>query len=217
MQGGTPFYNMSTTPTKLNILNSALRKVGSYHLEASDTTSATYEIVNQAYLDAILEVFSENIFNYNTKKAALTAVNSESPSTDSQYEYYYTLPSDFNLLTYLTDKEGTSLLTDYTFYDNQLHASEKELCMYYTFVPDLSGNATDLPAFLNRLVVLHIAQAIAIELSGSENRHELLHNQYVKALRRARTLEARQGNPQFFINDRNSRTIATHHSYGSIY
>jgi len=198
-------------------MNSALRKVGSYHLESDDTTSATYQIVNQAYLDAVLEIFSENIFNYNTKKAALTAVNSESPTTDTQYEYYYTLPSDYNLLIYLTNKDNTAVIADYTFYDNQLHTNEKELCMYYTFVPDLSTSATALPAFLNRLIVLHIAQAIAIELSGSENRHEILHVQYVKALRRARTLEGRQGSAQSFIHDGNSRIIGTHHTYGSIY
>ena len=87
--------------------------------------------------------------------------------------------------------------------------------MYYTFVPDLSTNAAGLPAFLNRLMVLHIAQAIAIELSGSENRHEILHVQYVKALRRARTLEGRQGSAQSFIHDGNSRIIGTHNTYGS--
>ena len=172
--------------------------------------------MNQAYLDAVLEIFSENIFNYNTKKASLTAVNS-TPATETQYEYYYTLPSDYNLLTYLTNKDNTAVVTDYTFYDNQLHTNLKEICMYYTFVPDLSTNATGLPAFLNRLMVLHIAQAIAIELSGSENRHEILHVQYVKALRRARTLEGRQGSAQSFIHDGNSRIIGTHNTYGSVY
>lgn len=206
---------MSTTPTKLNIMNSALRKVGSFHLEASDTTSATYEVVNQAYLDAVLEIFSENVFNYNTKKATLTAVNSTA-TTNTLYEYYYTLPTDFNFLNYITNKESTVVIRDYAFYDNQLHTNEKEICMYYTFIPDLSSSATALPPFLNRLLVLHIAYQIAIELSGSENRHEILRMEYEKALKRARVMDARQGAAQTFVGDYNSRIIEAHQRYGKI-
>lgn len=207
---------MSTTPTKLNILNSALRKVGSYFLDASDTTSTTYQITNQAYLDAVLEVFSENVFNFNTRKATLTAENSTAQTTEP-WEYYFNLPTNHNFLIALRHPTEHYAITDYDIYNGQIHCNHSSLCIYYTIIPDLSSAATTLPAFLNRLVVLHIAQAIAIELSGSENRHEILHAQYVKALRRARVMEARQGAAQAFIDDTSSRVLESHQRYGSIY
>lgn len=207
---------MSTTPTKLNIMNSALRKVGSYHLESSDTSSTTYEIVNQAYLDAVLEVFADNIFNFNTRKSTLTAVNATA-QTDEPYEYYFNLPSDLNALIALRHPTDHYAITDFDNYNGQIHCNHNSVCIYYTVIPDLSSSATTLPPYLNRVVVLHIAQAIAIELSGSENRHEILHVQYVKALRRARLMEARQGPAQAFIGDYNSRVIESHQGYGSLH
>lgn len=207
---------MSTTPTKLNIMNSALRKVGSYYLESDDTSSTTYNIVNQAYLDAILEIFADNIFNFNTRKATLTAVNSEA-QTDEPWEYYFNLPSDHNALIALRHPTDHYAITDFDNYNGQIYCNHSSVCIYYTVIPDLSSAATTLPAYLNRLVVLHIAQSISIELSGSENRHELLHVQYVKALRRARLMEARQGPAQAFIGDHNSRIIESHQGYGSLY
>ena len=98
---------MSTTPSKLSILNSALRKVGSFHLDASDTTSTTYEIVNQAYNDAVLEVFAENTFILNTKKLSITPINTTA-YTDQQYGYSYDFPDDLNILLYITNKESTA-------------------------------------------------------------------------------------------------------------
>lgn len=204
---------MSTTPTKLNIMNAALRKVGSYFLEADDTTSTTYQISNQAYLDAILEVFAENTFNYNTKKVTLTGV--ANPETDP-YEYYFDFPADYNLLVRINHTSDHYIISDYDFYNNQLHCNHASVSLCYTYIPDLSSSATTLPAYLNRLVVLHMAQSLAIELSGSENRHEILHVQYVKALRRARVLEGRQGPAQAFVSDGSSRVIESHQRYGEI-
>ena len=205
-----------TTPNITDILNSALRRVGSSRLETGDTSSHLYTTVFEAYNDAVLEIFSENIFNYNTKKAALTATNSTSPTTDTQFEYNYSLPADFNVLKYLTNKENTLLIKDYTFYDNQIHTNEKEMCMYYSYIPDLSSSASGLPAFLNRLLALHIAQSIAIEISGDNNRHEILYIQYTAALKRARVMDARQGGAQTYIGDNNSRIIEAHQAYGSV-
>lgn len=206
---------MATTPTKLNIMNAALRKVGSYFLEADDTTSTTYRITNQAYLDAILEIFSENVFNFNTKKVELTAENSTALENEP-YSYFFNLPSDFNFLIRLSHPTELYTISEYDFYNNQLHCNNAAIDICYTFVPDLSSTATTLPAFLNRLVALHIAQAIAIELSGSENRHEILHVQYVKALRRARVLQARQGPAQAFVSDASSRVLDSHKRYGTL-
>ena len=206
---------MSTTPTKLNIMNAALRKVGSYFLEADDTTSTTYQITNQAYLDAVLEIFAENKFNFNTKKVELTAVN-PTAQTNEPYEYYFNLPSDYNFLVRLSHPTDFYTVSEYDFYNNQLHCNHATIDMCYTFIPDLSSSATTLPAYLNRLIALHMAQSIAIELSGSENRHEILHVQYVKALRRARVMEARQGPAQAFVSDGSSRVLESHQRYGTL-
>jgi hypothetical protein len=196
-------------------MNAALRKVGSFHLESNDTTSTTYDITNQAYLDAILEVFAENVFNFNTKLVELTALNM-SAYTSQPYEYVYNTPSDFNILVKICHPTEHYNITEYKFYNGQLHCNYPKVDIYYTFIPDLSSTATTLPAFLNRLVVLHIAQNISIELSGSENRHEILHAQYIKALRRSRIIEARQGPSESVIDDGTSRFIEVHQRYGKV-
>jgi hypothetical protein len=206
---------MATTPTKLNILNSALRKVGSYFLDASDTSSTTYQIVTQAYDDAILEVFSENVFGYNTKQVTLTAINATA-YTDTLYEYAFNFPADFNFIINISHPTEFYHITDYQRVNGQLQCNHPSITLTYTYVPDLSSSATTLPAYINRLVVLHIAQAISIELSGSENRHEILNIQYNKALRRARVVEGRQGPAMSFVSDDSSRLIESHQRYGEI-
>ena len=67
---------MATEANKLEILNSALRMVGSYHIDATDETSSTYEITTRAFAQAVTELFGDNIFNYNTKRSTLTGVAS---------------------------------------------------------------------------------------------------------------------------------------------
>lgn len=203
---------MSTEATKLDILNAALRMVGSYHLESTDTTSSAYEIANSAYAQAITELFGDNIFNYNTKRTTLTGVVS-SEYEDQNYEF--TFPSDFNIFI-TAETSDDYLATSYRFANGKLYCSEETLKLTYTYIPDLETSASGLPAFLTRLLTLHMAQNMAIELSGSENRHEILHKQYTLALRRARTLEGRQGPAQQYIDDNNSCFVSAHQNYGKV-
>jgi hypothetical protein len=207
---------MAIEASKLKIMNAALRMVGSYHMEdyADDDAvpSSTYEITNRAYLQAVTELFGDNIFNYNTKRSGLTGVES---TEFKNFGYEYTLPTDFNLFLYIETAED-NLVPDFRFANGKLYASEPSLNITYTYVPDLEMSAQGLPAFLVRLLTLHIAQNVAIELSGSENRHEILHKQYIMALRRARTLEGRQGPAQTYISDSNSQFISAHQGYGSV-
>jgi len=206
---------MPITPTKLNIMNAALRKVGSYFLDSTDTTSTTYLIANQAYSDAILEIFSEHRFHYNTKKVTLTATNA-AVLTDRPHQYEFQLPSDFNTLYSLEHPTQFYKIADYAIEQDKVYLDEPSINIYYTFIPDLAQSAVALPPFLNRLIVMHIAQALSIELSGSESRHEILFQQYVVALRRARVLSARQGAPQSPMDDSTSRILGTQRTYGKI-
>jgi hypothetical protein len=205
---------MSTEATKLKIINSALRMVGSYHIDASDTTSTTYEIANRAYEQAVTELFGDNIFYYNTKFVELNASNS-TPNAGEPYIYYYNLPSDFNILIKICHPTEHYNITDFNFYNGLLHCNDPRINIYYTYVPDLSS-ATALPEFLTRVLALHMAQNMAIELSGSENRHEILYVQYQKALKRARVLEGRQGPAQTYINEENSQFLSGHRNYGKV-
>jgi hypothetical protein len=203
---------MAIEATKLNILNSALRMVGSYHLESDDETSTTYEIASRAYSQAVTELFGDNIFNYNTKRVSLTGVDA---TEFKDYTKEYTFPNDFNLFVRVETADDY-LAADYRFANGKIYSSEETLKLTYTYIPDLETSASGLPAFITRLLSLHMAQNMAIELSGSENRHEILHVQYVKALRRARAIEARQGPAQAFISDGTSRVIESHQRYGEI-
>jgi len=233
---------MAITHSKLQVMNNALRLVGSYHLESTDTTSATYEIADRAFDEATLDIFSSNIFAYNTRHKFLNGSiigslvsNQNKPNT--YWQYRFELPQDTNVILGATDKDGY-LVTDYyisfdtdfttnTESDNEvpyLYCNYDQLYVDYTFVPQLdvenSGNRGSgvrrMPAFLVRLVTLHMAQNMAIELSGSENRHELLFKQYTLALRRARMLEGRSSPAQRYITDSSSSFIQAHQNYGSI-
>ena len=203
---------MATEATKLKILNSALRMVGSYHIEASDETSTTYEIANRAYEQAGTELFGDNIFNYNTKRSTLTGV---SGSTEfKKFSHSYTLPSDLNIILIIED-EDDYLCGEYRIVNGLLYADKTSLKITYTFVPDLAS-ASALPEFLTRVLTLHMAQNMAIELSGSENRHEILYVQYQRALKRARVLEGRQGPAETYINEQNSQFLGGHQNYGKV-
>ncbi len=203
---------MAIEANKLEILNSALRMVGSYHIDATDETSSTYEITTRAFAQAVTELFGDNIFNYNTKRSTLIGVAS---TEFANFGYEYILPSDFNLFLYVETTEDY-LCSNFRFANGKLYADETSLKLTYTYVPSLETSAAGLPAFLTRLLTLHMAQNMSIELSGSENRHEILHKQYVLALRRARMLEGRQGPAQTYINDSNSSFISAHQSYGKV-
>ena len=237
MQGGTPFYNMAVTNTKTEIINNALRLVGSYHIADDDTTSATYEITIRAFEEAANSIFSENIFQYNTKRIyagpgteVSTLPDGSSPSTD--WSYRHTLPDDYNLLIKVVDKSGTTILDwtlDNTTSDSDadvpyLFTTEEYINIYYTFIPDLlatsgtsqGANATRMPAYLARLMSLHIAANSAIELSGSETRADYLYQTYEKALRRARVIEGRSSPAQQYINDSNSSFVNAIKYYGKV-
>lgn len=203
---------MAIEASKLKILNSALRMVGSFHLESDDESGTTYEISSRAYSQAITELFGDNIFNYNTKRVALTGVDS---TEFKDYTKEYTFPVDFNLFISVETADDY-LVSDYRFANGKIYSSQETLKLTYTYIPDIENDASGLPPFITRLLTLHMAQNMAIELSGSENRHEILFKQYTLALRRARTLEGRQGPAQQYINDSNSQFISSHQNYGKV-
>jgi len=222
--------------------------VGSYHLDADDTTSATYEITDRAFDYAVNTVFSENVFQYNTFRlfsdngiATSTLSNAEKPA--DYWDFRHRLSSSglfsYNTLVKVTNKEGNRCL-DFTLDGSvlpdtaseipivsqdvpYLFTSEKEVHIYYSFIPQLDdtdsvrGNdASRMPPFLARIVTLYMAQSMAIELSGSETRQQSLFAQYTQALRRARVLEGRSSPPQSYINDGNSRILDSHFRYGEV-
>jgi len=188
---------MPTEANKLALLNSALRMVGSYHIDSTDESSSTYEIASRSYTQAVTELFADNSFNYNTKRVVLSGV---SDSSFTEYGYKFTLPADFNVFL-LVENANDFVATEYRFANGCLYSAETTLKLTYTYVPTLETTAVGLPKFLTRLLTLHMAQNMCIELSGSDERHELLANQYALALRRAKTLEGRQGPAQEYVTD----------------
>ena len=78
---------------KLDIINTALRMVGSYHLDRLDDGSSTYEITSAAFDQAFLEVFGDNIFGYNKKRSKLTGTEI---LNDDDFSFSFTIPSDLN-------------------------------------------------------------------------------------------------------------------------
>ncbi len=194
---------------KIDIINSALRMVGSYHLDRLDDGSSTYEITSRAFDQAFLEVFGDNIFGYNKKRVKLQG---NEISDDDDYEYSFTLPNDLNIFIKAVNSESC-VITDYYVEGTTLLCNYPTLTLYYSFLPT---ELVTLPAYLNKLVCLHIAQSIAVELSGSETRSVDLQKQYLRALSRARVLSARQGPAQEYIDDTTSRFATARRMYGKV-
>jgi hypothetical protein len=193
---------------KLDIINSALRMVGSYHLERLDDGSSTYEITNAAFDQAFLEVFGDNIFGYNRKRLKLTGTDIE----DDDYDYSFALPSDLNIFIKAVNAQGY-IVSDYYIESGTLLCKYPTLTIYYSYLPtDLS----ELPAYLNKLICLHIAQSIVVELSGSETRSVDLQKQYLRALSRARVLSGRQGPAQEYITEGTSKFLTARRMYGKV-
>jgi hypothetical protein len=224
---------MAISHTKTQIINNALRMVGSYHIEDGDTTSTTYQIADRAFEDAANDVFSTNIFQYNTARTYSTGIEtatlSDADKPGSGWSHRHVLPDDYNLLIGVSNTAYTSML-DFTLDGISgssvatipyLFTTEEKVHIFYTFVPSLddsanTGSVHRMPSYLARLLSLHMAQNMSIELSGSENRHEILFKQYTLALRRARTLEGRSSPPMQYISDTTSSFVNAHQNYGSI-
>lgn len=180
-----------------NLYNAIIRNIG---VKANVQSGAA---------DGVTSISVHSVYFKNVTTAAAI-------STDfKQYPYQFTLPGDYNIFIKAEDEDDLPA-TNYVFSNGFLYCSSSVLNITYTFVPVIETSATTLPAFLSRLLTLHMAQNMAIELSGSENRHEILHKQYVLALRRARTLEGRQGPAQQYIDSSNSSFISAHQNYGKV-
>jgi|TARA_B110000908_G_C10091093_1_gene374049 hypothetical protein len=194
---------------KLDIINTALRMVGSYHLDRLDDGSSTYEITSAAFDQAFLEVFGDNIFGYNKKRSKLTGTEI---LNDDDFSFSFTIPSDLNIYIKAVNGEGC-IITDYYTEGATLLCNYPTLTVYYAYIPT---DLATLPAYLNKLICLHMAQSIALELSGSENRSTDLQRQYIRALSRARVLSARQGPAQEYISDSTSKFITARRMYGKV-
>lgn len=193
---------------KLDIINSALRMVGSYHLDRLDDGSSTYEITSAAFDQAFLEVFGDNIFGYNKKRVKLAGTE----ITDDDFSHSFTLPTDLNIFIKAVNGEGC-IITNYYTESGTLLCNYPTLTMYYSYLPT---ELATLPAYLNKLICLHIAQSIVVELSGSENRSVDLQKQYIRALSRARVLSARQGPAQEYIDETTSKFLTARRMYGKV-
>jgi len=264
----------TTTHTKLDILNSALRLVGSPELSENDTTSVAYTTTNGALRDAAFAIFGTNVFQYNTRRVFLTGndvnapgyssntppdnstagyIHQEGSPLPSVFGYMYDLPEEFNLLLKVTSKDGKHIL-DYQFAGTtsvaggvdaagesyiaylssspRLFTTEAEIQLFYTYIPDLlkdnlairdyetfkesGSNVTRIPDFLYETITLYVAQAICLQLTGSEQRAMALYDRYVRALRRAKVLEGRSSPAMDYINEANSRLLDSHRGYGKV-
>jgi hypothetical protein len=263
-----------TTFNKLDVLNSALRLIGSPTVESTDTQTVSYQTAEGALKDAQFAIFGTNVFQYNTRRVFMTGADVNDPNYDplpvnsgiqsvgaeheedspapSVLNYKYELPADFNLILSLTTKDGmynlpyafaghtltgnsndSSSVTSYVELASsipRLFTDHAEVQMTYSFVPNLLATPADayashevladaiyrMPDFLYEAVALYVAQAICIQLTGSEQRALALYERYQKSLSRARILEGRASPNQDFINENSSRILDSHNRYGTV-
>jgi hypothetical protein len=148
-----------------------------------------------------------------------------------KYQYHFQLPFSYNAVIKVEDASNYyTPITDYEILYRPIAGETqtgdakyihldgtKQINVHYTYVPNTNtSDYANIPDFIARLLTLHTAQSICIELTGDNNRHEILYQQYLTALKRARVIEARQGGAQTYIGDGNSRVIGAHQNYGSV-
>ena len=172
-------------------MNSALRMLGSYHLESDETTSSTYEVADRAFDDAVNTIFSQNIFQYNTRRyysasGTATSTLSDADLPNEHWTHRHSLsfsgPNDkhrYVTLVKVTDKSGKHIL-DWAL-DNShatvggvnyedvpyLFTTEEKIHIYYSFVPNADNPSLTDQGEGIRFMPPHLAKLVATYMAAN--------------------------------------------------
>lgn len=175
--------------TKLGIWNDALRMVGEHRLVSlTEDTEARYVLEN-AWEDAKMFVFTEGLWNFATKTMEINADTGQTPIPGFDFVFdkpLYWLRTISISQTSLFDTEAT-----YRDENNKIYANVDKL--YIRFISYERADESQVenwpPAFA-KLMAAYLANICAVRISGSKSDADALRALYRDALASAKNKDA---------------------------
>jgi hypothetical protein len=193
--------------TNLEIANQALLELGSAPITSDDFTtpvSASAKVVSPAFSSVLNEVLSDYDFPVLRVVAELTSAGA--PAVDTEFDYYFALPADFNFLNKVTTTEGF-LEGAYRVEGDTILANETPIFLHYT---KTITDASVLPDYLVPAIIYKLAARIAKPLTGEINERNMMNQEYEKAFKRAKRRASQDKVPMRYIESSNSGFIQAH-------
>lgn len=201
--------------TNLEIANQALLELGSTAITQADfdtPTSASAKVVSPAFSSVLNEVLSD--YDFPVLRVVVELASAGVPAVDTEFDYYFNLPADFNFLNKVTTTEGF-LWDAYRIEGSTLLANETPIYLHYT---KTITDASVLPDYIVPAIIYKLAARIAKPLTGEINEREMMNREYEKAFKRAKRRASQDKVPMRFMTDGNSSFIHAHQgpSYGDV-
>ena len=196
--------------TNLEIANQALLELGSAPITSDDFTtpvSASAKVVSPAFSSVLNEVLSDYDFPVLRVVAELTSAGT--PAVDTEFDYYFNLPTDFNFLNKVTTTEGI-LQGPYRIEGDTLLVNETPIFLHYT---KTITDASVLPDYLVPAIIYKLAARIAKPLTGEINERNMMNQEYEKAFKRAKRRASQDKVPMRYIDNTNSAYIQSHQGF----
>lgn len=203
--------------TNLEIANQALLELGSATITQADfdsPSSSAARVVSPAFSSVLKEVLSTYDFPILRVVAKLVSVGA--PAVDTEFDYSFSIPNDFNYLNKVTTTEGFQN-SDYRIEGSdvaslRILANETPIFLHYG---KTITDASVLPDYLISAVVYRLAARIAKPLTGEINEREMMNREYEKAIKQAKRRASQDKAPLRSISDDNSSYIHSH-QYGDV-
>jgi len=135
---------------------------------------------------------------------------------DTEFDYSFSIPNDFNYLNKVTTTEGFQN-SDYRIEGSdvaslRILANETPIFLHYG---KTITDASVLPDYLISALVYRLAARIAKPLTGEINEREMMNREYEKAIKQAKRRASQDKAPLRSISDDNSSYIHSH-QYGDV-
>lgn len=191
-----PIQPTVSTATSVSLINRALIALGDAPITALDDGSVQAAVASQIYAPALEEFVSATGWRWAMKAKPVTP-HTYGASTyvpaDSRYSFEYVLPSDF-LSLYRTDPpclHELAVAQDGANVNNFVRVLWTNVTInriYYSGSVDESM----IPPYAQETFVYKLAHQMAIAIQANRSRAEYFYELYMRSLRRAQAIDARQ-------------------------
>jgi hypothetical protein len=171
----------------VEIMNSALRKVGAERIVSEDDNSNRARLVKDAYPRVRDLLLRSHPWNFSTNYSALALVDPQ-PEDVFDYDYVFALPADCSRV-FLTDLENSDKWEEIA--GQRLACDRSEVTVKY------GKRVTDVTKFddaFAEVLAWMIAADISFALTQSATMAAKVQDDAKKALREARSMDAQVGN-----------------------
>ena len=179
--------------TQLDLMNTALVKLGAYKTTALNDGSTEADIAGTLYAPVRDAVLTAHPWNFATVSVTLAAPSVTPPVAD--YTYAFDLPAD-HLRTLSVGANGTSAGVMFRQIQNRIETDEPTIILTYI----ARGAEADQPPFFDMLLINRLAAEICLPLTENAARAEVFYKLYDRDLTLARTIDAMQETPRSLEN-----------------